>query len=180
MRIVRAGTKCANHSVPTFEHVSQSYSLVLLEPLLKVLKNIAGEGVNFFFTSDSTCSLRLLKEDVRTTNKLASYSKIQIEQMLLLSTMFPKGDVRAVWCPSELNLSDSITRASNNPVAVGNSELYRIGKLPTGECMTDLINTLVDNNTFVKCKSGSIESTPEDDAALIDCGYYDRARRKAQ
>ena len=130
--------------------------------------------------SNSTCSLRFLKEDIRTTNKLASNSKIQIEQMLLLSTMFPKGDVRAVWCSLKLILSDLITRASNDPIAVANSELYRIGKLPTGECMTDLMSTLVDNNTFVKCKSGSIELTPKDDTALIDCGYYDRARRKAQ
>ena len=36
LRITRAGTKCANHSIPTLEHISRSYALVLLKPLLCV------------------------------------------------------------------------------------------------------------------------------------------------
>ena len=38
LRITRAGTKCANHSIPTLEHISRSYAIVLLKPLLRVLK----------------------------------------------------------------------------------------------------------------------------------------------
>ena len=37
-RIVRSGTKCANLSVPVLEHISRSYALVLLRPMLSVLK----------------------------------------------------------------------------------------------------------------------------------------------
>ena len=96
LRIVRAGTKCSNNSVPTLEHVSRTYSLVLLKPMLKVLKQVSGDGRNYIFPSDSTCSLRLLKDDVRTTNKLASNSKIQLEQMSLLSSMFKNGEVKAI------------------------------------------------------------------------------------
>ena len=85
LRIARAGRKCGNHSIPTLEHISRSYALVLLKPLLCVLKNIARSNLSFYFISDSTCSLRLLKLEVGTTNKLSSNSKVQLEQPLLLS-----------------------------------------------------------------------------------------------
>ena len=79
LRVVRSGTKYANNSIPTLEHVSRTYSLVMLKPMLAVLKQVSGDGLNFIFASDSTCSLRLLKEDVRTTNKLASNCQILIQ-----------------------------------------------------------------------------------------------------
>ena len=56
LRIVRSGTKYANQLVPVLEHVSRSYSTVLLKPMLTVLKQIGGDGLNFIFVSDSTCS----------------------------------------------------------------------------------------------------------------------------
>ena len=47
--------------------------------------------------------------------------------------MFPEGTVRALWCPSRINLADMITRASLDPISVANSDAYRIGVLPTGD-----------------------------------------------
>ena len=180
LRIARSGTKCGNHSVPTLEHISKSYVLVLLKPLLRVLKNIAGDAVDFFFFSDSTCSLPLLKPEVRTTNKLSSNSKIQLEQLTLLSNMFPEGTVRALWCPSRLNLADMITHASLDPISVANSDAYRIGVLPTKDRITELMEGLVPANTFVLCANGNLEITPRDDNSLEDMGFFDKARRKAQ
>ena len=146
LRITRAGTKCGNHSIPTLEHISRSYALVLLKPLICVLKNIAGSSLSFHFLSDSTCSLQLLKPEVRTTNKLLLNSKVQLEQMLLLSNMFPGGVIEALWCPSKLNLADIITRANVDQIAVANSDTYRAGVLPTGDRITELLDDLVVGN----------------------------------
>ena len=87
--------------------------------------------------------------------------------------------MRAVWCPSKLNLSDMITHANIGPIAVANSEIYRSGKLPTGEEITGLLDDLVVGNTFVTCTNGILEITPKDDSSLIDLGYFDQARRRA-
>ena len=73
-----------------------------------------------------------------------------------------------------------ITWANSDPVAVANSEIYPSGKLPTGEQITDLLDDLIAGNTFVKCKGGSLEITQKDDLSLIDLGYFDQARRRAQ
>ena len=81
--------------------------------------------MDFTFFSDSTCSLWLLRENLLTTNKLAANSKIQKENLELLSTQFDEGVVRAAWLPSKLNLSDILTRAVVNPVKVVNSSWYR-------------------------------------------------------
>ena len=77
--------------------------------------------------------------------------KVQLEQRLLMSTMFSAGDIRAVWCPSKLNLSDMITWSNTDPVAVANSEIYRSGKLPKGDQIADLLDDLIPGNTFVRC-----------------------------
>ena len=79
-----------------------------------------GGIVDFTFFSDSTCSPQLLRENLLTTNKLAANSKIQKENLELLSTQFDEGVVRATWLPSKLNLSDILTRAVVNPVKVVN------------------------------------------------------------
>ena len=70
---------------------------------------MGGPGVNWNFFSDSTCSLKLLKEEVNTTNKLSSNTKIQLEQLSLLSTMFCEGEVKVLWLPSKLNIADLVT-----------------------------------------------------------------------
>ena len=77
--IVKAGSKSDNCSVPVMENVSRSYAIVMLQPLINVLKGIGGKSLNFTFLSDSTCSLRLLKEDIQSTNKLESNTKIQVQ-----------------------------------------------------------------------------------------------------
>ena len=45
LRIVKAGTKNQAHSVPVLEHISRTYSLVLIKPLLSVTKQV---GVSNF------------------------------------------------------------------------------------------------------------------------------------
>ena len=132
MEILKVGTKCGNNSTPVMEHFGCPYSIVLLQPLLAVLRQVAGPKLNFVFLSDSTCSLKLLKDDLLTTNKLSSNSKIQIEQMLMLSENFNEGVVRAIWVPGRLNAADIVTRAASNPVEVVNSSFYRHGILPAG------------------------------------------------
>ena len=96
------------------EIISRSYSIVLLKPLLKLLRKVLGKKVDFNFFSDSTCFLRLLRDNLLTTNKLAANSKIQKENLELLSTQFDEGVKRAAWLPCKLNLSDMLTRAVVN------------------------------------------------------------------
>ena len=62
--------------------------------------------------------------------------------MGLLSSMFCKGKVRAIRVTRRLNVSDIITKASVDPIGTVNSPFYREGKLPTGECLTDLLGSL--------------------------------------
>ena len=141
---------------------------------------LAGPGLNFTFLSDSTCSLKLLKDDLRTTNKLSSNLKIQIEQMALLSENFNEGIVRAVWVPGRLNLADLVTRASSNPVELINSNFYRSGLLHTGERLVDIVDTMIQDNTYLTCRNGKVEFTPREDKHLTDMGFFDPARRKGQ
>ena len=77
--------------------------------------------------------------------------------------MFSEGTVRALWCPSRLNLAEMITRASLDPISIANSDAYRIGVLPTGDKITKLMESLVPANTFVVCTNGNLEVTLKDD-----------------
>ena len=122
----------------------------------------------------------MLKEDDHTTNELSSNSKVQLEQMSLLSSMFSKGEIRAIWVPSKLNISNLIKRESVDPIRVVNSAFYREAKLPTGECLTDMLEKLTNNNTFLKYKDGTLILSPVEDAVLEDCGFYDRSRQRTQ
>ena len=47
--------------------------------------------------SDSTCSLRLLKEDIQTTDKLESNTIIQLQNLIFFIEKFLEGEVRASW-----------------------------------------------------------------------------------
>ena len=129
---------------------------------------------------DSTCSLKLLKEEVNITNRLLANTKIQLEQMALLSEMFEEAEVKAVWLPSKLNVSDVLTRASKNPVEVVNSVYYREAVLPSGERLVDLIENLENSNTYVRASKGKLFFTPKDDGKLNDSGHFDKSRRKIQ
>ena len=111
MNICRAGSKTQDASIAVIEMISRSYSIVLLKPLLNLLRKVGGRNVDFTFFSDSTCSLWLLRENLLTTNKLAANSKIQKENLELLSTQFDEGVVRTAWLPFKLNLSETLTRA---------------------------------------------------------------------
>ena len=94
MNICQAGSKTQDASIPVIEMISRSYSIVLLKPLLNLLRKVGGRNVDFTFFSYSTCSLWLLRENLLTTNKLAANSKIQKENLELLSTQFDEGVVR--------------------------------------------------------------------------------------
>ena len=174
LRIAKAGTKNHNGSIPVLEHVSRTYSLVMIKPLLAVIHQCGGPDVKWYFFGDSTCSLKLLKEEVNTTNKLSANTKIQLEQMSLLSEMFQEAEVKAVWLPSRLNVSDVLTRASKDPVEVANSVYYREAVLPSGERLVDLIGRLEDSNTYVRASKGKLFFTPKDDKDLNDLGHFDK------
>ena len=118
----------------------------------------------------------MLKEDVRTTNNLSSNSKVQLEHMSLLSSMLSKGEIREIWVPSKLYISDLITKASVDPIGVVNSAFYRERKLPTGECLTDRLGKITYTNTFLKYKDEALTLSPVEDAALEDCEFFDRSR----
>ena len=133
--------------------ISRSYGIVLLKPFINLLMKVGGKGLDFTFISDSTCSLQLLKEDLSTTNKLAANSKIQKENLNLLSSQFSDGTVRAMWVPSKLNIADTLTKAVNNPVQVVNSPWYQNGVMPTGERFVDLLDKLKESNTFLTMKN---------------------------
>ena len=47
LRIAKAGTKNHNGSVPVLEHVSRTYSLVMIKPLLADIRQVGGPGVIF-------------------------------------------------------------------------------------------------------------------------------------
>ena len=136
--------------------------------------------MKWYFFGDLTCSLKLLREDVNTTNKLSANTKIQLEQMALLSEMFGEAEVKAVWLPSKLNVSDVLTRASKNPVEVVNSMYYREAVLPSGERLVDLIEELEKCNTYIRASKGKLFFTPKDDGDLNDLGHFDKSRRKIQ
>ena len=70
---------------------------------------------------------------------MAVKSKIQKENLELLSTQFEEGVVRATWLPSKLNLSDTLTRAVVNPIQVVNSLWYRNGIAHNGEEFVNLV-----------------------------------------
>jgi len=125
MEIVKAGSKSDSCSTPVMEHISRSYGIVMLQPLINVLRRVGGLGLNFTFISDSTCSLRLLREEIQSTNKLESNTRIQLENLITLSEQFSEGKVRASWVPSRLNLGDLLTRAPKNPINIVNSKWYR-------------------------------------------------------
>ena len=72
-------------------------------------------------------------EDIKITNKLSSNTKEQLEQLGILSEMFPDGDIKAMWVPSKLNTEDLLTRAISQPIEIVKSDFYRNGILPSGE-----------------------------------------------
>ena len=180
MRIVKCGTKCQNASIPVLEHISRTYGIVLIKPLLMIIKNIGGRGVKWRFIGDSTCSLKLMREDIKTTNKLSSNTKAQLEQLGMLSEMFSEGDIKVMWVPSKLNTADLLTRASNQPIEIVNSEFYRNGILPSGEKLVDMIFKMEDENTFLTVSNGTSEFLARDDTKLCDLGFYDKTRRRIQ
>ena len=45
--------------------------------------------------SDSTCSLKLLREDIQTTDKLESNTIIQLQNLIVFIEKFSEGEVRA-------------------------------------------------------------------------------------
>ena len=180
MKICKAGRKTQDTSIPVIEMISQSYSIVLLKPFINLLMRVGGKDIDFTFVSDSTCSLQCLKEDLSTTNKLAANSKIQKENLELLSTQFHGGTVRAIWVPSKLNISDTLTKAVNNPIQVVNSAWYQTGVMPNGERFVDLLDKLKENNIFLSLKGGQSVYLAKEIDKLGDCGYFDKTRRKMQ
>ena len=49
LRIAKAGTKNHNGSVPVLKHVSRTYSLVMIKPLLAVIHQFGGSEVKWYF-----------------------------------------------------------------------------------------------------------------------------------
>ena len=85
---------------------------------------------------------------------MSSNSKIQIEQIIILSENFSKGVVKANWVPGRLNVA-------SNPVEVIHSSFYRHGILSTGERLLDIVDKLVEDNSYLTCTNGKIEYTPK-------------------
>ena len=145
-----------------------------------IIKNIGGTGVKWRFIGDSTRSLKLMREDIKTTNKLRFNTKIQLEQLGILSEMFPDGDIKVMWVPSKLNTADLLTRASSQPIEIVNSDFYRNGILPSGEKLVDMVFKMEDENTFLTVSNGTTKFLARDDTKLCDLGFYDKTKRRIQ
>ena len=78
---------CSITMVFVLNSLSRSYSIVMLQLLINVVKRPGRNRLNFTFLSDSTCSLRFLKE-------------IQLKNFIVLSEIFLEGKVRVSWIPS--------------------------------------------------------------------------------
>ena len=78
-------------------------------------------------------SLKILKEDIVSTNKLCTNIEIQKETMKVSSQQFGNGVVRATRVPSKQNLAETLTRAIFNPIKVVNSPWYRSRFVQNGE-----------------------------------------------
>ena len=97
MKIVKAGSKCENAFIPCLQHCSRSYALTMIQPMLGVLRKYTDGNLSLTFLSDSICSLKLLKDDLESTNKVVSNTKLQLEHLGLLSEMFFEGRVKCSW-----------------------------------------------------------------------------------
>ena len=51
LRITKVGTKNQSHSIPVLEHVSRTYALVLLRPLLSVIKQVVLTLISSFLVT---------------------------------------------------------------------------------------------------------------------------------
>ena len=69
--------------------------------------------------------------------------------------------VKATWVPGKLNIADVVTRAASNPVELINSDFYSHGVLPTRERLIDLVDTLIQENTYLTCINGKVGYTSE-------------------
>ena len=69
-----------------------------------------------------------------------------------LSEIFHKSTITCCWVPSELNVSDYLTKIQNNPVAVVNSDNYRYAT----ESMPHM-RSILEKNTFLNVeKKGEV------------------------
>ena len=80
---------------------------------------MSSKGFNFNFMSNSTCFLRLLKENIQSTNKLEFNTRIHLKNFIVLSEKFSKDKVRVSSILSKVNLL--LTRATKDPIGLVNS-----------------------------------------------------------
>ena len=79
--------------------------------MIHVLKGAGKNGLNFTIFSDSICSLKLLKEDIQSTNMLEFNTNIQLENFIVLSEQLP-----ASRFSSMVNLADLLTTTLKDPI----------------------------------------------------------------
>ena len=97
LKLVRAGSKTQNCSVPVSEHISRSLGMDGLYEILSVLHaHFSNQPLQFTFITDSLCTTKLFREGIITTVKLASNTRLQKEHGEQLSLSFPLGKVKFI------------------------------------------------------------------------------------
>ena len=120
------------------EHVCRSYSIVMHQPLIHVLKIAREEALKSTMLSNSICSLRLLKEHIHSTNNLECNTKIQLENFIVLSEQFSGVKIRAYLICSMLYLAYLLTSTRKDPIDMVNSVWYCGNVTPKGHKLADL------------------------------------------
>ena len=112
----------------------------MLQSLINVLKRAGGKELNFTFVSDSTCSLRLLMEDIQSTNVRESNIRIQLKNFIKKITLL--GTLKA-------QPFDLLTRAQKDSIGPVNSIWYHEAITPRGDKFVDMLEDVKTHNTFL-------------------------------
>ena len=137
------------------------------------------QELNISIMTDSICTTRLFKHGVKTTAKLSSNTRLQRELCQNLSTSCPKGIVRICWVPSNLNLSDCLTKIQKRPVEYTNSPKYREGILSDTLSYLEVHSKMLQN-TFYTCKAGKEEYHDLEVSKLNTAGFENKSRETFQ
>ena len=102
------------------------------------------------FKIDSTCFLAMLNSQIELrnvllTNAVASFK----EELIKISTQFPRATITVGHTPGSKNPADSLTKLYKDPIEVINSVLYRVGPDSYGSRESleeDVVATCQDGN----------------------------------
>ena len=114
-----------------------------------------------------------IEKVLRAQSSWGTNTRLQNEQIIQLSTYFPKASVILYWVPSGANLADALTKISRTPVKSVNRKKYRNGLVNPDIYYTDLHREFL-RNWYYKIENGKCEYRDIKQENIVTCDFEDK------